>query len=140
MKSKLCTTLIYDILKTRNSTSWQFVQKIRLWFCTCRKLSFLFIQYPMFTKSLFAHQDWNKLHNNSILINIIVLKAHGAEPRVWGYYVFFSCTNIVLMWHESDSSPQKYYINFIHKQSLTIFGEWWQKSTNKMKNIFLFLL
>jgi len=46
--------------------------------------SFLFKNYPMCTKSIFAHQDWNKLHDKIICINIIVLKAHGGKSSYLG--------------------------------------------------------
>jgi len=49
---------------------------------------FLFKNYPMCTKSIFAHQDWNKLHDKIICINIIVLKAQGGQILVFGDIVF----------------------------------------------------
>jgi len=49
---------------------------------TCRKLFILFKQYSMCIKSIFGHQECNKLHNKSVFINIIVLKAHGTKPRI----------------------------------------------------------
>ena len=82
-------TIFWETINS-NPRFWQFVQKNRPSFCTCRKLFFQFKQNPLCSNIIFAHQDWHNLHNKSFLPNFL--------KRIGQILVFgdiFSIQNIV---------------------------------------------
>ena len=104
-------TIFWEARNSRNSNTrfWQFIQKIRLWFCTCRYIFFQSKQLIiLFTKIIFAHPDWKQLHNKITFINCF--KAW-AKPRT---YIFLrqNIISLILTW--IDGCPQKYLKIIFH--------------------------
>jgi len=82
------------------------------------------------TKSIFAPQDWKRLHNKSIVLK------HGSKPHtcIWGIFLHQNIVslNVTWIWQLSSTVPKNYY------SLATRSVKWWQKTYKKLNTVFCF--